>query len=215
VGTIPDAGRIVAAAEQQEAETETGCPTLQNSLYRISFSREQWARVQKSRTKWLAGVGSAADALVSAVDPEVFGVTYGFSLEDAVNNVPEPLVHFPTFKSMAQRYGLQLVEEPVSLKDIVARALAAAQRGQADVGRLRRIYFYKGGMDAQNHAEQEPLQYYSTFTFRKVDAPGGGTLSCRALTEALSELQRVEQSTPRLPTSEEDVVVLDEPMPPS
>jgi mRNA (guanine-N7-)-methyltransferase len=37
-----------------------------------------------------------------------FGCKYRFFLEDAVDSVPEYLVHFPTFQSLAAEYGLEL-----------------------------------------------------------------------------------------------------------
>ncbi|CAG8670763.1 16827_t:CDS:2 [Dentiscutata erythropus] len=38
-----------------------------------------------------------------------FGHKYRFNLEDAINDCPEYLVHFPTFEKMAREYGLELI----------------------------------------------------------------------------------------------------------
>ncbi|CAG8749540.1 13251_t:CDS:2, partial [Acaulospora morrowiae] len=38
-----------------------------------------------------------------------FGHKYWFSLEDAIDDCPEYLVHFPTFEKMAEEYGLELI----------------------------------------------------------------------------------------------------------
>ncbi|KAJ1917041.1 mRNA cap guanine-N7 methyltransferase [Tieghemiomyces parasiticus] len=42
-------------------------------------------------------------------DFSLFGHRYRFTLEDAVDDCPEYLVHFPTFERMAAEYGLQLI----------------------------------------------------------------------------------------------------------
>ncbi|RKP13181.1 mRNA capping enzyme-domain-containing protein, partial [Piptocephalis cylindrospora] len=38
-----------------------------------------------------------------------FGHRYHFALEDAIDDCPEYLVHFPTLTSMALEYGLRLL----------------------------------------------------------------------------------------------------------
>ena len=41
--------------------------------------------------------------------PPLFGAKYNFSLEGAVNNCPEFLVHFSTLVELAEKYGLILI----------------------------------------------------------------------------------------------------------
>ncbi|ORY01003.1 guanine-N(7)-methyltransferase [Basidiobolus meristosporus CBS 931.73] len=40
-----------------------------------------------------------------------FGHKYWFTLEDAIDNCPEYLVHFPTFEKLAKEYGLELIKK--------------------------------------------------------------------------------------------------------
>ncbi|RHZ81627.1 hypothetical protein Glove_117g25 [Diversispora epigaea] len=78
IGTVPDAYWIVKKLKS------LGPDQLEfgNSIYSIRFEQKN--------------------------DFPTFGHKYWFNLEDAINDCPEYLVHFPTFKRMASEYGLEL-----------------------------------------------------------------------------------------------------------
>jgi mRNA (guanine-N7-)-methyltransferase len=79
IGTIPYANRIV----KRLMDLPSDQLSFGNPIYRITFdTREQ---------------------------PSVFGHTYTFRLEDAIDDCPEYLVHFPTLVKLAREYGLVLV----------------------------------------------------------------------------------------------------------
>eukprot|EP00250_Pteridium_aquilinum_P032847 c4794_g1_i1 orf=283-1377(+) len=82
IGTMPDANVIVRKLRETDGR-EFG-----NSCYNIKFDEYY------SDKKFLPS--------------EPFGIQYDFHLEDAVS-CPEWLVHFPTFKALAEEYGLELV----------------------------------------------------------------------------------------------------------
>ncbi|KAF9437810.1 mRNA cap guanine-N7 methyltransferase [Entomortierella beljakovae] len=79
IGTIPDAYWIT---KKLKSESDDGLQ-IGNSIYSIRFERRD--RFDK------------------------FGSKYWFHLEDAIDDCPEYLVHFPTFQSLAAEYGLELV----------------------------------------------------------------------------------------------------------
>ncbi|KAF9361723.1 mRNA cap guanine-N7 methyltransferase [Mortierella sp. NVP85] len=79
IGTIPDAYWIV---KKLKADSDDGL-AIGNSIYSIRFERRD--RFDK------------------------FGSKYWFQLEDAIDDCPEYLVHFPTFQRLAEEYGLELI----------------------------------------------------------------------------------------------------------
>ncbi|KAG0365368.1 mRNA cap guanine-N7 methyltransferase [Mortierella sp. AD032] len=79
IGTIPDAYWII---KKLKSESDDGLQ-IGNSIYSIRFER---------RDKF-----------------DTFGSKYWFHLEDAIDDCPEYLVHFPTFQKLAEEYGLELI----------------------------------------------------------------------------------------------------------
>uniref|UniRef100_A0A7S4PYI9 mRNA (guanine-N(7))-methyltransferase n=1 Tax=Alexandrium monilatum TaxID=311494 RepID=A0A7S4PYI9_9DINO len=177
-GTLPDAARIIRA--QQEAWETSGELRSGNELYTIEFESAQWAKVRERFHEWTAtSAGPGRD---------VFGVTYRFSLVDAVDGCCEPLVHFSTFECMARRYGLVLHMGPTPLADLVTSALAADD-AKAELGRLRRIYHYHGGMRCDEHSpEWSALGLYSAFVFRKEPSGSEAPMTCEQLSGSLRRL---------------------------
>lgn len=80
IGTIPDAYWIV---KKLKSDPDPEQLAIGNSIYSIRFER---------RDRF-----------------DAFGAKYWFQLEDAIDDCPEYLVHFPTFKRLAEEYGLELV----------------------------------------------------------------------------------------------------------
>mmetsp|Transcript_70085 Transcript_70085/g.227375 ORF Transcript_70085/g.227375 Transcript_70085/m.227375 type:complete len:659 (+) Transcript_70085:341-2317(+) len=192
VGTVPDATRIVAA--QQAALQEGHSLGLGQELFRVEFEPEEWEKVARDPQAWRSFDTPAAGS-------DVFGVMYKFTLRDAVERCNEPLVHFETFRRMAQRHGLVLHWGPTPLADIAAEA-----HGDADMGRLRRIYFHSGGLNYdESSRESDVLRFYIAFAFRKV-APDGGAMSGRQLSEHLSALHRADGGAVRLPASTSEIL---------
>ncbi|KAF9571781.1 mRNA cap guanine-N7 methyltransferase [Mortierella alpina] len=79
IGTIPDAYWIVKKLKSESDDKLQ----IGNSIYSIRFERR--------------------DSF------EKFGAKYWFHLEDAIDDCPEYLVHFPTFQKLAEEYGLELI----------------------------------------------------------------------------------------------------------
>jgi len=190
--TVPDATSIVAAqrsALRQREELQLG-----NELFQIEFDSTDWEKVESSWEAWQTYDSPAAGS-------NVFGIMYRFTLLDAVERCWEPLLHFETLRTLAQRCGLTLHLGPKPLADIVAEA-----HGDGDLGRLRRIYFHSGGMNLDQHSrEREALRFYLVAAFRKT-ASGSCSMTCKRLADHLVELQQSEESKPRLPSSLEDIV---------
>eukprot|EP01112_Ceratiomyxa_fruticulosa_P010272 TRINITY_DN2709_c0_g1_i1.p1 TRINITY_DN2709_c0_g1~~TRINITY_DN2709_c0_g1_i1.p1 ORF type:complete len:318 (-),score=49.34 TRINITY_DN2709_c0_g1_i1:229-1182(-) len=86
IGTIPNANLLVARA-RFEGRKEFG-----NSVYKIGFD-----------------IPGETNELDQEYDFPIFGCKYYFQLVESVDNVPEYLVHFPTFRKIALEYGLELV----------------------------------------------------------------------------------------------------------
>lgn len=192
VGTVPDATRIVAA--QLEAFANKGELRVGNNLFQIEFEPSQWEKVASQLPLWQT-VGT------STAGGGVFGVMYKYTLRDAVEGCYEPLVHFETLRQMAARHGLVLHLGPKPLADIALQA-----HGDGELGRLRRIYFYSGGMAFTEAApEAEVLRFYTAFAFQKVAGQSGG-LGCKQLSESLAILNRLEEGALQLPCSKDDIV---------
>ncbi|KAI7828789.1 guanine-N(7)-methyltransferase domain-containing protein [Gamsiella multidivaricata] len=79
IGTIPDAYWIV---KKLKSESDDALQ-IGNSIYSIRFERRDIF--------------------------DKFGAKYWFHLEDAIDDCPEYLVHFPTFQKLAEEYGLELI----------------------------------------------------------------------------------------------------------
>merc|ERR1712224_924713 len=81
VGTLPDAQRII---EVQRLELEkTGRLRAGNDVFKIEFEPAQWARVANNLQQW------SSDE--SHVNADLFGITYRYTLVDAVDDCSEPL----------------------------------------------------------------------------------------------------------------------------
>ncbi|CAL1147228.1 unnamed protein product [Cladocopium goreaui] len=188
VATVPDPSRIIAA---QRAALAQGQPfgRLGNRLFGIEFSEEEWSKVSSASALWEASTAVASDR-------RAFGVMYTFHLVDAVDSCLEPLVHFPSLKMLAEAKGLELCLAPMPLSQLVLR------EGKAELGRLRRIYAFAGGISlesAEAKEQREAMEFYMAFAFRKKEAPGLPT--CHEVAESLGLSS--EQS---LPTSPGDIV---------
>lgn len=195
VATLPDAQRILAA--QRAARARGGvAPRIGNELFEIAFEEEEWEKVERHAASWRPGAGPGG--------PEVFGVRYRYFLQDAVDQCYEPLVHLETLCHLARRHGLVPHLGPRPLAELTEQA-----HSDRDLGRLRRIYFYGGGMSCgETSREREALRFYMAVAFRKVAPEGSGAMSCGALCEALEALSAAEQGAARLPRGGPDIVRL-------
>lgn len=92
---------------------------------------------------------------------EPFGIRYYFMLEDAVEECPEYIVHFPTFKRIAAEYGLELVLEQ-NFHEYFVRNFEKPKN-------LRSLHTMRVlGDNGQFPADQWDVAYlYKTFAFRK------------------------------------------------
>ncbi|CAE7740255.1 Rnmt [Symbiodinium sp. CCMP2592] len=132
VGTVPNSSRIISLERARGVGNDPR--SIGNRLFRIDFSKEEWKKVEAAPDLW------HQDGALE-VDSRAFGVMYTFHLADAVEACPEPLVHFPSFIALAKRHGLHLCLGPTPLTDFVD-----TNNMKAELGRLRRIYAFEGGM---------------------------------------------------------------------
>merc|ERR1711971_183182 len=182
---------------QQEVWSKTGQLKAGNELYQVEFEQLQWARVSQQLSLWQDGL--------EAGDDDVFGITHLFSLVTAVDRCREPLVHFGTFRRMAQQHGLALDTGPVPLADVVSEALSDSS-GKAELGRLRRIYAFQGGMScSETSREWSALQLYSAFAFRKEATLGEESMDCARLSSCLERLHSDEGHARRMPRDRRDI----------
>jgi mRNA (guanine-N7-)-methyltransferase len=96
-----------------------------------------------------------------------FGLAYRFSLQEAVDDCQEYLVHMPTFVAIAARHGLRLISAD-NFTDLFA---AEAPRNRGLLERMRVLPETEvGGI---SEAEWEVAHSYLAFAFRKegADAP--------------------------------------------
>ena len=85
IGTIPSSDRIYENIEKSGAE-------FGNSLYRVSFPTNAGSRELPKDGAWRPA----------------WGWKYSFFLEESVEDVPEYVVPWEQFRSIARQYGLQL-----------------------------------------------------------------------------------------------------------
>jgi mRNA (guanine-N7-)-methyltransferase len=140
VGTIPDANLIVRTCRERRSGT------IGNDLYKVVFDDE-----------WVPSILEAPGA--PPIPP--FGVRYNFTLEGAVDDCPEFLVHFGTLVALARDEGLELVYCDNFL-DFFGRH-RAAEGGAALADRLR---LWEGGEFPLNQWEGSGV--YLAFMFQKV-----------------------------------------------
>ncbi|TPX45350.1 hypothetical protein SeLEV6574_g03916 [Synchytrium endobioticum] len=88
-----------------------------------------------------------------------FGHKYWFLLEDAINNAPEFLVHFPTLKRLAAEYGLNLVYKKRLHDFYVERS------SEGDDGALLKKML---GTKIVTANEWEAIGIYLAFAFQKL-----------------------------------------------
>jgi len=92
IGTMPNANEIMKRLKMSDND-EFG-----NDVFRVKMT---------SPVNWPAQGGRFLSSETPGVVP-IFGAEYNFSLEEVVD-CPEYLVHFGTFKKMAERHGMKLV----------------------------------------------------------------------------------------------------------
>lgn len=83
IGTIPDASMILSNAKRSEEEYFA----FGSDICRVRFTSET----------------------LPDLSEKPFGQEYYFHLQDAVEDLPEFLVHFPTLQRIAEEFGLELV----------------------------------------------------------------------------------------------------------
>lgn len=155
VGTLPDARVIVNKLRQARA------PHFGNSCYAIQFDDPLGAAGETS-----AAAEYWANVDFSTVDP--FGVRYVFTLEDAVEEVPEYLVHFPTLCALAAEYGLR----PVLYENF--HTYFANHASDIDSSALRQFKMLddNGAIPAD---QWEASNVYCVFAFQRVGQQWVGT----------------------------------------
>eukprot|EP00455_Lapot_gusevi_P006616 TRINITY_DN12823_c0_g1_i3.p1 TRINITY_DN12823_c0_g1~~TRINITY_DN12823_c0_g1_i3.p1 ORF type:complete len:364 (-),score=47.91 TRINITY_DN12823_c0_g1_i3:226-1317(-) len=98
VGTMPDSNILV----KKFRESPDG--TFGNSRYRVRFEAKPRQLAQVMNGDENQDDESSAPQFPKA---SPFGLKYWFQLEDAIDDCPEFLVHFPTFERVAAEYGLE------------------------------------------------------------------------------------------------------------
>ncbi|CAE7897810.1 ABD1 [Symbiodinium sp. KB8] len=207
VGTVPNSSRIISLERNRGVGNDPR--SIGNRLFRIDFGKEEWKKVEAAPDLWQQDGASE-------VDSRAFGVMYTFHLADAVEAwlarvgreqaeaCPEPLVHFPSFIALAKSHGLHLCLGPTPLTDFVD-----TDNMKAELGRLRRIYAFEGGMalDTDEASEQrEASGLYVAFAFRK--EADSGFPGCQEISDGLQSLRGPSAKLPQIPG---DIVSCTEP----
>jgi mRNA (guanine-N7-)-methyltransferase len=126
-----------------------------------------------------------------------FGAQYTFSLLDAVKDVPEYLVHFPTLERLAAQVGLQLYKK-WTFHELFCEKVKSDQA-------LYRLLFHMEAVDehgAISTDEWEAANIYLAFAFRKV-----GETQARSyppLSEPETGMKIIPSAAPPPPTSGEE-----------
>jgi len=152
VGTLPDARVLVSKLREANA------PRFGTGCYNIEFDdpRGDAAYSDTTRDFW-------ANVDFSASDP--FGIRYTFYLEDAVENVPEYLVHFPTLCAIAAEYGLR----PVLFENFhTFFANRIEDRGPFGGHSLLRTFPMLDDQQSIPEDQWEATNLYCVFAFQKV-----------------------------------------------
>lgn len=163
IGTVPNANWIVKKIRNCEANT------FGNSVYSIKFPplKDQEPRVFPA-----------------------FGAQYTFSLTDAVQDVPEYLVHFPTLERLAAQVGLKL-----RMKRTFHEVFCEKVKKDAD---LHRLLFRMEAVDEHGTItpeEWEAAGIYIAFAFQKVGEPRNNYPS---LHPARKEVLVIQQETTKV-----------------
>jgi mRNA (guanine-N7-)-methyltransferase len=117
-----------------------------------------------------------------------FGARYNFFLKDAVENVPEYLVHFPTLVSLCNEYGMELVYE----KRFHEFYVEHKTKKNIKLMEKMSVFDQSGSMPQNNW---EIAEIYMTFAFRKQ-----GTVSADDSKESFPKTH------PRLLDPEKDII---------
>ena len=88
-GTMPNANEVMKRLKMSDSGDEFG-----NDVFKVKMT---------TPVNWPEGRNVPPEGVVP-----IFGAEYNFSLESVVD-CPEYLVHFGTFKKMAEKHGMKLV----------------------------------------------------------------------------------------------------------
>ncbi|ETW85458.1 hypothetical protein HETIRDRAFT_311168 [Heterobasidion irregulare TC 32-1] len=140
VGTIPNAEQLLA---RLDALPPGAPPSFGNDVYRIRFEDGERARDKAARP--------------------VFGHKYWFFLRDAVEDVPEYIVHWEPFVELAAEYGLH----PVYKKEF--HEVFEEHQGHAEFGPLleRMKVVDKDGESQMDEDQWEAANIYIAFALEK------------------------------------------------
>ena len=143
IGTILDGNKVVKRMKKANP-LFPACPkdtvtSVGNSLYKLSFTLSGYPSIYR------------------------FGMRYYFQLQDAVNNIPEYLVHFPTLIQFAAKHGLALIPEATApfkifLRDAVNPSVASKMSIDNTTDGLKKTL---------SKDELEIVHLYMTFAFVK------------------------------------------------
>ncbi|KAK9727997.1 mRNA cap guanine-N7 methyltransferase [Basidiobolus ranarum] len=93
-----------------------------------------------------------------------YGHKYWFTLEDAIDNCPEYLVHFPTFEKLAKEYGLELIK-----KRKFHHLYSDALNNEEFTNLLHRMNVVDE-RESISEEEWEAAGIYLAFAFRKIES---------------------------------------------
>jgi mRNA (guanine-N7-)-methyltransferase len=97
--------------------------------------------------------------------PPRFGAKYKFFLQDAVDDVPEYLVHTDTLVQLVKQYGMEFV-----MSETLWNFYLANKDAQADLLRRMKVHDYQGNLQMSD-AGKELSGLYKVFVFRKRGNP--------------------------------------------
>ncbi|QEU59256.1 Abd1 [Kluyveromyces lactis] len=144
-GTIPDSEFIRYKMNKIPESVEK--PSWGNSIYKVTFSNNEY---QKNGNEF----------------PSPFGQMYTFWLEDAIDNVPEYVIPFESFRSLADEYGMELELQKGFNEFFVEEIPNWVNRFSP---KMREGLKRSDGRYGVEGVEKEPAAYfYTTFAFRKV-----------------------------------------------
>lgn len=144
-GTIPDSEFIRYKMNKIPSTVEK--PSWGNSIYKVTFPNNDY---QKNDNEF----------------PSPFGQMYTFWLEDAIDNVPEYVIPFESFRSLADEYGMEL-ELQMGFNEFFVKEIPSWVTRFSP--RMREGLKRSDGKFGVEGEEKEPAAYfYTAFAFRKV-----------------------------------------------
>lgn len=144
-GTIPDSEFIRFKLNKIPDTVEK--PSWGNSIYKVTFPNNAY---QKNNNEF----------------PSAFGQMYTFWLEDAIDNVPEYVIPFESFRSLADEYGMEL-ELQMGFNEFFVKEMPKWMNRFSP--RMREGLKRSDGKFGVEGEEKEPAAYfYTVFAFRKV-----------------------------------------------